>query len=987
MSSKPKSRVPGSLGGSRGQHRLLALSVSISAAIAMTASAGALAQEAPVADDARMLDTIVVTGSHIRGTPEDAALPVEVYTAEDLRRQGSPTVLEFIKSLSVTGSVLGESNQTNTNLGAQTRSGGGTINLRGLGPHRTLVLMNGRRFQYGQVDTNLLPQAAIGRVEILKDGAAATYGSDAIGGVVNFITRTDLEGFDISADHRFVSGSDGDSTASIAYGWQGENGNILVSAGIQHRSELSTMDRDWSYVPRTVNPTSYSAYSNPGMFFTSFFVPTVDAGCTDLGGEIVNSGALPTCQFPFAPHLNLIEKEDRHQIYAEANATLSDSVRFHGEMLYALNDTPELRTSPAFFPLNGPTGPLTNFTVPNTNPGTVTALRQAGYSDALIAMMPLHFLGFWRPFAMGGNPTDGGMGGTATERKYTLFRTSAALEGEVGETMHWQVAATYVRDKATARTPDILVNRLQRALNGFGGPGCTGTVAGANGCQFFNPFSNAIEHNPALGLSNPYYVPANANSRELSAWLFGEVAIKAESDYWVVDAVLDGETGFEFAGGPVSYAVGGQVRRLSYTSNPLNTESNFFTHPCPTPGDTTCLVQTGAFIFQGPTAPVRLDEDVYAVFGELHLPITEKLNAQLAVRYEDYGGLTGSTTNPKLAFKWQASDWFGLRGSVGTTFRGPAPGNRSEGGGTVVAFVAPAGGFRAIDNFGNPSVGPEEAFTFNLGALFSAGGFRASVDYWSYELDDQIVSIPAGTIAGAVAGTGLADCASPLRDLITFDNNNTCVQGVTTGLNIGRIRSDTTNGPTVNTSGLDVAADYVMDNVWGGRLAFNANASFILEYDQEEFIYRGVRVSNAYDARGYLNYERLPGTVSKLRGSVAAEYNNGPHTLYARLNYIDGVTDDRGPVAVQTGGTTACTLGNAGTVAGCQLSTAPIDIGSFTTTDLTYLLRLNPTWSFSASVLNLFDRDPPQARTSLTYDPAISSPYGRSFKLGVRMQF
>ncbi|CAM5635425.1 TonB-dependent receptor domain-containing protein [Rhodanobacter lindaniclasticus] len=972
MSSKRNSSRREAFPRARGARGLLALSVAISAALAMASVQAQDAQptQGKSAEGVKTLDTVVVTGSHIRGTPEDAALPVEVVTAEDLRRQGSPTVLDFIKSLPITGSVLGESNQTNTNLGAQSRSGGGTINLRGLGPQRTLVLMNGRRFQYGQVDTNLLPQAAIGRVEILKDGAAATYGSDAIGGVVNFITRTDLQGFDISVDNRFVRGSDGDRTASFAYGWKGDNGNILVSAGFQHRSELSVMDRDWSYVPRTVNPTSYSAYSNPGLYYTSFFVPTVDVGCSALGGEV----AAGACQFPFAPYLNLIERENRQQIYAEANASLSDSVRFHGETLYSVNDTPDLRTSPAFFPLNGPTGPLSPFTVPNTNPGAVTALEQAGYNAAGIAANPLLYLYGWRPFAMGGNPVDGGMGGTSTERKYTLFRTALSLDGDIGESTHWQVSGTYVRDKALARTPDILVNRLQRALNGLGGPNCTGTTPGANGCQYFDPFSNAVARNPALGLSNPYYVSANANSRELSGWLFGDVAIKAASDYWVLDAVVDGETGLQLGNGPVSYAVGGQVRRLSYASDPLNTESNFLVNPCPTPGDTTCLYQTGAFIFQGPTVPARLSEDVRAVFGELHLPIAAKLDAQLAVRYEDYGGQTGSTTNPKLALKWQATDWLGLRGSVGTTFRGPAPANVAPGGGTTVAFVGPAGGFRAVDNFGNPAVGPEKAFTYNVGALFKAGGFSASVDYWSYKLKDQIVSIPAGTIAAAVAGTGLANCSSPLRDLITFNNNNTCVQGTTTGVDIARIRSDTTNGPTVNTSGLDLAANYFLDDVWGGTMVFSTNATLVLKYDQEQFNYRGVKVSNAYDARGYLNYERLPGTVSKWRGTLAAEYDRGPHSLNARFNYIEGVIDDRGPVAVAT---------NSGPV----MSTAPVNIGSFKTVDLTYLLQLTPTWSFNASVFNLFDEDPPQTRTSLTYDPAISSPYGRSFKVGVRMQF
>lgn len=940
------------------------------------------------AREAKSLDTVVVTGSHIRGTAQEAALPVDVITAEDLRRRGSPTMLELIKSLPVTGSVLGESNQTNTNLGAQARSGAGTINLRGLGPQRTLVLMNGKRFQYGQVDTNLLPQAAINRVEILKDGAAATYGSDAIAGVANFFTRTDLVGFDAALNHRFVDGSDGDSDLSLAYGWQGQSSNLLLSAGAQRRSELSVMDRDWSYLPRTVNPTSYSAYSNPGSFFPLFGTATLDANCADLGGEAVNTGNIPTCQFPFAPNLNLVEREERYQVYGEFNAYFSEDTSFHGEMLYAVNDTPDLRTSPGFPPFNGPTGPFTQFTAPITNPGAVTALQQAGYSPALIPFMSPIFLTYWRPIAMGGNPLAGGMGGTSTEREYKLFRASAGLEGSFTDDVQWEASVTYVRDTAFANTPDILTSRLQSALNGFGGANCSGTVAGANGCQYFNPFSNAVAYNPALGLTNPGYVSATANSLDLISWMFGSVAIKSESEYWVGDAAVTGKTGWDLSGGSVDFAVGVQVRRLDFESNPLNDASNYLIQPCPTPGQTNCAFPTGAFIFQGTTVPARLSEDVEAVYGELNLPFTDKFNVQAALRYESYGGQTGSTTNPKLAANWQATDWMSLRGSVGTTFRGPTPANRAPGGSTVVAFIGPAGGFRAVDNFGNPAVGPEEAFTYNVGALFRTDNFNASIDYWSYELEDQIVSVPAATIAGSmVLPTGFVDCSSALRDLVTFDNSNTCTQGTTRGANIARIRSDTTNGPTVNTSGVDVAMDYRFDDVMGGDLRLLANASFILEYDQEAFYYRDVLVSNAYDAKGFLNYERLPGTVSEWRGNLAAEYARDAHVLRASVNYIDGVVDDRGRVAVQTGGSVACSLANAGVVPGCQLSTADVDIDSFTTFDLNYLYTFSETLTFHAGVWNLFDTDPPQTRTSLSYDPAIASPYGRTFTIGVRAQF
>ena len=215
---------------------------------------------------------VVVTGSYIAGTPKDTAIPVAVIGQDEIEKRGSPSVLEIIKELPIGGPVLGDSNQFNA--GANYRNGGGTINLRALGPQRTLVLMNGRRFVGGQADTNLLPIAAVGRVEILKDGAAATYGSDAIGGVTNFITRRDLHGFEVAGDFRYIPGDDdNDYTGSIAYGWSDDRTSILISGGYQHRGALSTTKRDWSLLPYTVNPTAWSVYGNPGVFTRQYGPP------------------------------------------------------------------------------------------------------------------------------------------------------------------------------------------------------------------------------------------------------------------------------------------------------------------------------------------------------------------------------------------------------------------------------------------------------------------------------------------------------------------------------------------------------------------------------------------------------------------------------------------------------------------------------------------------------------------------------------------
>ena len=972
------------------------LALAISMAGSMVLPAFAADQPASAGE----IEEVTVTGSYIKGTPEDAALPVTVIDAEELKKRGSPTVLDIVKSLTMTGPVLGDTNQFRT--ANQSRIGGGSINLRGLGPERTLVLLNGKRIQYGQVDTNMLPLAAIERVEILKDGAAATYGSDAIGGVANFVTRSGFEGFDVSADYRAVDGSDGDTGVSAAFGWQGENGNILVSAGYQHRSELSVLERNWANLPRDINPTPYSTLGNPGIYYplNASFAPsgpglTRDANCGALGGEDGFFAFYPVCYWSYGQALNLVEEENRHQVFAEANFDLSDTTRFHFEALYAFNETPALRSSPSYPPLQGPFGPgsVGVFSTPISNPGAVTALEQAGYSPAQLADTSLVSLTFWRPFALSGNPTDGGAGGAKSERSYEVTRVSTGLEGEISEDLNWSLSTTYVRDEAFARTPDILINRLQSALNGFGGPNCTGTVAGANGCEFFNPFSNAVASNPATGDVNPGYVSANANSTELSAWMFDDVLQRAVSDYWVVDAVVSGNTGMSLAGGEVAYAVGGQYRGLDYEYDPLNDNSNALVTPCPTPGDLSCQYATGPFIFQGQTVPSRLEEDVYAAFAELNLPVSDSINVQAAVRYEDYGGQTGSTTNPKVSGKWQLSEGFALRGSVGTTFRGPTPGNRAESGNTGLTGIAAAGNaFKSVDQFGNPNVGPEQAFTYNVGALFNMGNFTASVDYWSYELEDQIVSVPANVIATSVAGIGsgtqLVDCSSPLRSLITFANNDSCEQGVTVANDIQRVRSDTTNGPTILTSGIDASANYVFDNIADGSLELNATLSYLTEYEQEAFVYSGTTVSEAYEAVGFANYNRLPGSMPELRGAVYAQYDRGAHSLRATYSYIDSVVDDRGPTVVQTAfNMFGCTVETA-SAEGCQLIDFGQTVQSYETLDLNYTVALEP-WDTSVTfaVLNALDADPPEARLELGYDPSIASPYGRTFKLAVRKQF
>ncbi|HEY9217420.1 MAG TPA: TonB-dependent receptor plug domain-containing protein, partial [Phenylobacterium sp.] len=324
------------------------------------------------------VEAVVVTGSFIAGTPEDAALPVDVTTAEDLQKQGSPTVVQLVKALPAAAGSIGESNRFLGNA-----AGSASVNLRGFGSARTLVLMNGRRLApspgavalAGVYDINLIPQAAVGRIEVLKGGAAATYGSEAIGGVVNFITRTDLEGFEFNGNYNFIDGSDGDWDASLAYGFRGERYKGLVTAGYRRRSELRTTDRDWALQPNIINPLGgWSGASNPGayQYFAvggatgavalpggafgqppstpanpgrSITLTTFnDAGCTELNGF---RNAAGTCLFQYSRFDNLVNDEDHYQLYGEFNFDVTEDITWHTEAFWSSHEVAAERVSPS----------------------------------------------------------------------------------------------------------------------------------------------------------------------------------------------------------------------------------------------------------------------------------------------------------------------------------------------------------------------------------------------------------------------------------------------------------------------------------------------------------------------------------------------------------------------------------------------------------------------------------------------------------------
>ncbi|MEL6663788.1 MAG: TonB-dependent receptor [Pseudomonadota bacterium] len=922
-------------------------------------------------------------------------MPVDVLTAGDLKLEGSPSITDLVRNLGVSSGIDGETNQFASN-GLE---GTSNINLRGLGAARTLVLINGKRqvyspFAIGEqaqlfVDTNQIPAAAIGRIEVLKDGAAALYGSDAIAGVVNFITRTDLEGLELSGSFETFEGTDGEYDLSAAYGWQSDKMSFLASAGYQYRNEVPLLEKDWAVLPFTENPVGgWSGIGNPGTFVPAsnvaaaqagtglanflgnqFIAGFADPGCTDLGAFQSDFGfGTSLCRFQFTQFDNLVEEEERYQLYSEFNYEFDSGMELHIEGLFANTDVPAWKTSPSYPPQqvlgqvdaegNLIAGPI----VPVDHPGLRATLANNPAFAAAVggvdadgnANQELIFIG--RSFGFSGFPGTG-FGPQEGRREHTTYRISGDLSGKFNNGIDWTTSVVWAQSEADERTNDSFINGFANALQGFGvcsdansGAIPAGAVAGEGGCEYYNPFSNSIAANAITGEANPNFDPALANSVELANWLTGETGTTVTNDLFVFDAIFSGESPLTAPGGNVGWAAGVQLRQEGREVDPVDLD-DLTVNPGPE--------GNGPFSFLAGTTPFDDDRDIYAIFAEFQIPLYDNVDVQAAVRYEDYGGAIGSTLDPKLAAKWQVTDVFALRGNAQTSFRGPTL-NQLSGVATTLQFVAPTGAFKAVDQFGNPDLEPETAFSYNVGAIYERGGFRGTIDYWSFDFEDLIIVESQEQIVGAaLAAIGGGATDSPILSRITFQDPVN-----PSGAGIERIQTRVVNGPGVETSGLDVRGDYTLSELAFGELAFGGEVTYVFEYNTSPYEIDGVAVGGE-DIVGQFNRSNPFRSQPQWKANLYANLATGPHNFRAVVRHIDSYDDERGDLT------------------GDENS----EIDSQTTLDLFYNVELPYEFDLGLSVVNVFDEDPPFAQFDLNYDPYTHNPFGRTFKVAVTKRF
>ncbi|ADG10990.1 TonB-dependent receptor [Caulobacter segnis] len=993
--------------------------------------APALAQERSGQEPSTQVEEIVVTGSNIRGSALDAALPVEVYSQAELEKQGSPTALEFAKSLTISGPTTGESYY----FGGPALVGSVNYNLRGLGADKTLVLLNGRRMNQ---NTANVPSIALARTEVLKDGAAVIYGADATGGVVNFITRDKFVGLEAQGQYKHIRGSKGDYSVGVMGGVGEDRVNLLVSAEYEHRSRLNTMERDftkaslnpvtgynpapWStltnltgWIPRGALPATPSATDvgewGPAVGgIVSDFTP---ASCAAVGGRYDNAY---TCAYNYIPYYRLVENQDTYRLYAQLKAQITDTMKFHTDASYGKVTLPQVMGSPAQPVSRGPalaTGAVNQFYVPITNPFAAEFAAKNGIVGAQ-GFTPVTY----RLFGHGGNPYySGGDGfGVADRIDNKVWRVSAGLTGELGDLapfakqVGYDFALTY-NDAYNYNThADTIGYRLQEALNGFGGPNCHATdldpsrfgtqnaaAAGKNGCQYWNPFSSSFKGQPVRGLANPNYVAGKENPEDLALWMFDPRAVETLSHNFTADLVFDGRSGIELPGGEIGWALGAQYRSLANRVNvpsafnngsiqcewPSNTTSangagsgNLSPTPLPTadPNFRGCTPDApGPFVLFAPTLPSRAEQSQYSLFGELQVPLFSNVDIQLAARRERFSNDLGATVY-KVSGKWNVWGPLTVRASYGTNYQTP-PLGVTPGAITVAArtYTVAASNWLAAQFITDANLKPETAKSGNVGAIWQSRGladghdFRLIVDYFDIRTKDQI---------GQVA-----------------DPN--------------QIASLVFNGAGGTITTCDVAKQPLL-----ARISFNNGCAVGMS---------GVGTFNAVSTR----YGNGPGQTTK-GFDIQAKYGlplgdgdldidvtatrvtalrTGPTTL-------DGVTistgDDRlGTLNFATFAQAApkwrANLGvnyalgrqnfrlGVNFVSAVQDERAGAQYGEngkdWVTADFTYRLQLGDDMALTLTAANIFDKDPPPAQEEFGYDPWTGNPLGRTFEIGVKKSF
>ncbi len=686
------------------------------------------------------MQKVEITGSSIKRLLNDGAMPLQIISRDDIERSGITSAEQLVATL--TGNGTGADNMTSNQGGdflsgiKAHNNGAAGVSLRGLGSSNTLVLLNGRRVAThglnGQsVDLNSIPLAAIARVEVLKDGASAIYGTDAIGGVINFILRRDYTGVEVSAFYDKTQMGGGDITrASILVGGgdlDKDRFNYMASVAFDSNTKLEGKDRAFhnGYQPaRGLAPdTSGAPYANlrtasgtavtsnfkvigdpTGVAYSRFSLLSVQGKCNSIPGMIQyesvlwgNPALAKACAYDYGSQWVLQQPVDRANLVSRANFKIDDKNTAFVEVTAS-----ETKSNVQYTPIQ------IAFTLPNTSP---------------------YYMDF-TPYIVGFDKTKGERlqwrclecGSRQQQTKTDTYRVLAGLEGEIGGYDYKTAISTA---GSTAKT---------NMVNGY-------------------VYNDALLAVLQGGVVNPFLLPGQTQSAAAMSAIQGTKATgplySGSTSLLQFDGTLSKNV-MQLPAGPLAAAAGFDLRRETY-----HFDDDIYHQGQPTVNG----------VGSGP-ALKQVTRDIEAFFAELSVPVIKDMEMQLAVRHDHYNDF-GSTTNPKVGVRWQPVKQLTFRASANRGFHAPDYDalNSGETLGLLNNFANdPAcpttAGITCRDKWntvsgGNPNLKPEKSKQKSIGfVLAPTDAIAASLDYWKITRTDRIVALAATDVLDNYAALG-----------------------------------------------------------------------------------------------------------------------------------------------------------------------------------------------------------------------------------------
>ena len=985
--------------------------------------------------DGEAIEEVVVTGSYLKRDASSSPSPLSIVTSADIEDIGASDIAEIVQAMPW---ASGSQTRAATFQG-EGADGRASINLRNLGHGATLPLINGKRQVpswyngRGNASVNingLIPNIAIERVEVVKDGASALYGSDAVAGVVNFITKRDFEGFDSS--YQFTTSDEtnnGDThTVELMWGIQGERAGIVASVSFLDREEINVEDNYDRYGGTTISSTGqpgrltpiggqeirWAAHgADPGNlvdralfpdstgtgglprnpFGTDFGEADVDcenAAALEQGGPLGN--LFNRCIYDFGSFFSIQAAEQLRKLHVSGYYDLTDQIELNFEM--ALNESEFDRLNslnPNAPALTIPTGTEYIDAGGNVafapNPGSVEDAFRRGIEPIEYANLT-RLIGGTRNTPFDLRPLDTFTDSDRKDSRYVLGLNWDMLLGD----RNWTLTASYTHsdhNSDTIQAQDTLSSHMELALSGYGGPNCdpvnglpgegnaayasSGGVFDAGECYFFNPFgSNLFDRAGNLGQSDLTLV----NPPELYGWLLGQASSKDEYQERVIDAVFAGEL-FDIGDQSVGLALGYQYRK--------DTGETFV--------DSALTSDNLDFVFGARPWDGQLTTN--AVFAELGLPLGPNFQANFAVRHEDFDEIGEKTTDPKITLLFQPLDSLSLRASWGTSFRVPSL-LQSFGTLTTVANqVDIVGGttFKPSLTVGNPELTPESAENWGVGFSWIPqqgpfAGLAVDLDYYDYKYDDIITRQSSavllaedndalGEYRDANIGTSCATDSACFIDAVNAGVGNRAQIVRNSQAILLRILPDFSNANGADVSGADANISYSFDTGIGS-FRLGAQAAWVNDYEVEIPNSNGIG-STILDAVGNYNSTNAvarPLPEWKVNGTLNWSWNN--HRAFVIAKFVDSITTDV-PFGTRFFFSEAAALGGNGDLSEDMLDE---NIESMTTVDVQY------TYSFGArsilsdssvtfGIMNIANELPPVIANVTAYDGTLHDGRGR----------